>query len=211
MVNRGEFREDVYFRLAVVPVRVPALRERTEDIGLLLTRFSEGSTGWLTPRLVRALESMPWRGNVRELRNFAARARALGPAEALARCAEWAERRETRTTPPTGIREIRRSGVAPAPERPAAAEADAGTRAGASGIGARADAGSDGGAGHAEGDVAPRLSQPFRSFRGSWIAYGERAFLVALLERHDRNVAEAAREAGLERTYLYRLLRKHGI
>ncbi|MDP9151193.1 MAG: sigma 54-dependent Fis family transcriptional regulator, partial [Myxococcota bacterium] len=83
MVNRGEFREDLYFRLAVVPVRVPALRERVEDIDLLLTHFSPGAHEWLTPKVLRALQTRPWRGNVRELRNFAERARPIGPAEAL--------------------------------------------------------------------------------------------------------------------------------
>jgi two-component system, NtrC family, response regulator GlrR len=177
MVNRGEFREDLYFRLAVIPVRVPALRERVEDIGFLLTQFSEGSLGWLTPSLLHSLEARSWRGNVRELRNFAARARAVGPLEALALCAQLSGAREPVTA--------RLTGPPPAPHSsstPPAAETG-----------------------------MPSLSQPFRAFREQWVGYGEKTFLQALLDRHDRNVAAAAKEAGLDRTYLYRLLKRHGL
>jgi DNA-binding NtrC family response regulator len=193
MVNRGEFREDLYFRLAVVPVRLPALRERAEDIALLLARFSEGSLGWLTPSLLRSLERAPWRGNVRELRNFAARASALGPAEALALCGQWAEGREpvtaiiarpaeVMTPPPLQLPRMTAETLAETPAEMPAAPSD-----------------------------APSLLQPFGAFREQWINRGEREFLQALLERHQRNVAAAAKEAGLDRTHIYRLLRKHGL
>jgi DNA-binding NtrC family response regulator len=181
MVNRGEFREDLYFRLAVVPVRLPALRERVEDIGPLLTRFSEGSLDWLTPSLLHSLEARPWRGNVRELRNFAARARALGPVEALALCGQWADGREPITAVLARPPEL----MPQPPARPALPPA--------------------------EEVVDPSFFQPFGAFREQWINRGERAFLQALLDRHQRNVAAAAKEAGLDRTYMYRLLRKHGL
>ena len=58
---------------------------------------------------------------------------------------------------------------------------------------------------------APTFSQPFRAFREAWMGYGERAFLRALLDRHDNNVAAAAKEAGIDRTHMYRLIRKHGL
>jgi DNA-binding NtrC family response regulator len=198
MVNRGEFREDLYFRLAVVPVRVPALRERVDDIGLLLTLFSEGSVGWLTPSLLRALEGRPWRGNVRELRNFAARAQALGPTGALALCAEWSDTRESVTQRP-----------APMPDGPdgfrslSAQVTD--------GVSSSSPPGHDSLAPLASEATMPKFAQPFRTFREQWISYGERTFLQALLERHRRNVAAAAKEAELDRTYMYRLLRKHGL
>jgi len=76
MVREGKFREDLYYRLAVVDIRLPALRERTGDIPLLVSRFlSEFSatngnrvTG-ITPAAMKLLEAYPWPGNVRELRN----------------------------------------------------------------------------------------------------------------------------------------------
>jgi transcriptional regulator with GAF, ATPase, and Fis domain len=85
MVNAGAFREDLYFRLAVVPINVPPLRDRLDDIPLLVQRFlPEGAPSVMTPELARELASRPWLGNVRELRNFVERALALGPTEALA-------------------------------------------------------------------------------------------------------------------------------
>jgi transcriptional regulator with GAF, ATPase, and Fis domain len=215
MVNRGEFREDLYFRLAIVPVRVPPLRERPEDIGHLLEHFSSSSTGWITPGLVRSLEARPWRGNVRELRNFAARAGALGATEALTLCDDGFDSREPVTailTKPSSLDPMRFrqgvpnggvsiasmppvpvSGVPAAPSLPSIAPVPAPDSPASM------------------GDDAPSLTQPFHAFREQWIGYGERAFIRALLERHHRNVAEAAKEAGLDRTYMYRLIRKHGL
>ena len=76
MVREGKFREDLYYSLAVVDIRLPALRERAGDIPLLVSRFlSEFSaangnrvTG-ITPAAMKLLEAYPWPGNVRELRN----------------------------------------------------------------------------------------------------------------------------------------------
>ena len=76
MVSRGEFREDLYFRMCVLPVRVPPLRDRKDDIPLLVEHFLQGDK--LSPEFVSNLLGHPWRGNVRELRNFVERAKALG-------------------------------------------------------------------------------------------------------------------------------------
>ncbi|HEX9490440.1 MAG TPA: sigma-54 dependent transcriptional regulator [Stellaceae bacterium] len=75
-IAAGRFREDLYYRLAVVPIRVPSLRERCEDIPLLarhfMTRAAEAAR--LTPRdfgedAMAALQAYEWPGNVRQLRN----------------------------------------------------------------------------------------------------------------------------------------------
>jgi DNA-binding NtrC family response regulator len=81
-INRGAFREDLFFRLAVVTVELPALRHRREDIRLYVEKFLDelGARGAITldePTLAR-LEAQSWPGNVRELRNLVARAAALG-------------------------------------------------------------------------------------------------------------------------------------
>jgi two-component system response regulator GlrR len=193
MVNRGEFREDLYFRLAVVPVRLPALRERVEDIGPLLARFSEGSLGWLTPSLLHSLEDAPWRGNVRELRNFAARASALGPVEALTLSGQLAERREPVTAIINRPAELLMPPSPPAAPPPTVAVETSSPEA------------------PLQATDTPSFFQPFGAFREQWIHRGERVFLQALLERHQRNVAAAAKEASLDRTHMYRLLRKHGL
>ncbi|WP_394821505.1 sigma 54-interacting transcriptional regulator [Pendulispora albinea] len=145
MANTRAFREDLYFRLAVLPVRVPPLRERMEDIPLLASHFAARIGGALEPPLLEEMSQMPWFGNVRELRNFVERAIALGAHRAL----------DMATTP------------------------------------------------------APRMETAYKEFRERWIEFGEREYLRKLLDRHGRQVASAAQEAGLDRTYLYRLLRKH--
>jgi two-component system nitrogen regulation response regulator GlnG len=72
---RGRFREDFYFRIAVVEIRLPALRERPEDIPLLAERFLQQfelktrSSAHLLPETIEQLCRRAWRGNIRELRN----------------------------------------------------------------------------------------------------------------------------------------------
>ena len=76
-IAAGEFREDLYYRLNVVPARVPPLRERAGDIPLLvrhfLRRFAAGADISITPEAMRLLEGYAWPGNVRELENFCER------------------------------------------------------------------------------------------------------------------------------------------
>ena len=75
-IQRGEFREDLFFRLNVIPIVVPPLRERRDDIPLLIRHFAKriGEVHNLKPRRfdARAMETLQryrWRGNIRELRN----------------------------------------------------------------------------------------------------------------------------------------------
>ena len=73
-VNRQEYRADLYFRLSVVRITLPSLRERTEDVPLLaerlLHRLGARSTELLQPDFLAALQLHSWPGNVRELRNY---------------------------------------------------------------------------------------------------------------------------------------------
>ncbi len=77
MVNRGEFREDLYYRLSVIPFTIPPLRERREDINLLINHFISvfGQSGNKTllgfdRESLTTLTAFPWPGNVRELENL---------------------------------------------------------------------------------------------------------------------------------------------
>ena len=79
-IAAGTFREDLYYRLRVVPLHLPPLRERTGDVRPLLMTFigrQERMHGFRAPEFseeaLRALEAYSWPGNVRELRNFAER------------------------------------------------------------------------------------------------------------------------------------------
>ena len=79
MIKAGDFREDLFYRLNVFPIETPALRERKEDIPLLLqellSRFEheQGSTVRFTEKAVESLMEHPWPGNVRELANLVER------------------------------------------------------------------------------------------------------------------------------------------
>jgi transcriptional regulator with PAS, ATPase and Fis domain len=80
-VNEGTFREDLYYRLAVVEVTLPALRARREDIPVLANHFYEhlvGEGSELPPSFMTMLSTRDWPGNVRELRNFIERSASLG-------------------------------------------------------------------------------------------------------------------------------------
>src|SRR5436190_616622 len=75
-IEKGHFREDLYFRLAVIPIYVPPLRERPEDIALLVRHFMETISRdsnvrpkRITPAAMDALQRYRWKGNIRELRN----------------------------------------------------------------------------------------------------------------------------------------------
>ncbi len=90
-VAEGRFREDLYYRLNVVPIRVPSLRERTEDIPALVDYFLHDAARrngvhpapTLTDAALAVLRGREWRGNIRELRNVVERFVILGPADTL--------------------------------------------------------------------------------------------------------------------------------
>ena len=85
-IERGNFREDLFYRLNVIPFQVPPLRERVEDIPLLADHFLNGFTTAygrkpkeLTPEAYRLLQEYHWPGNVRELRNLMERIVIMSP------------------------------------------------------------------------------------------------------------------------------------
>jgi len=83
-IAQGRFREDLYYRLSVIPIQLPPLRERREDIPLLARHFldrfrklMEKPVSGISPEAMRRMESYDWPGNVRELENTMERAVAL--------------------------------------------------------------------------------------------------------------------------------------
>jgi len=157
-VNARRFRSDLYYRLAVLEVRLPPLRERPEDIPLLVEHVlgrlglaDRPEAGALRGEACHAdLARHPWPGNVRELRNY------------IERCLALAERPPLGADPP--------------------------------GEGAEPDGALD-----------------FKAARESWHRDFEKRYLEELLARHGGNVSAAARSAGIDRKYLYRLLWRHGL
>ncbi|HEX7523927.1 MAG TPA: sigma 54-interacting transcriptional regulator, partial [Candidatus Deferrimicrobium sp.] len=90
MVGQGTFRADLYYRVNVIPVRIPPLREHPEDLGAIAEAFLarlSADTGEpkrrLSPELLDILRAYPWPGNVRELQNGLERAVAMSPREVL--------------------------------------------------------------------------------------------------------------------------------
>jgi DNA-binding NtrC family response regulator len=152
-VAGGAFREDLYYRLAVLPVTVPALRERREDVVTLAQHFFDLYADERSPRLtgfsnraVAALLEHAWPGNVRELINRVRRALVMA---------------DGRLVTPQDL------GLESTLVMPAALD-----------------------------DVRART---------------ERLALRECLQRSGRNVSRAARDLGVSRTTMYRLLSKHGI
>ena len=171
MVKAGQFREDLYYRLAVVATHVPPLRERKADIPALAAWFADkmGRGGFAqSPSLIDLLQKHDWPGNVRELRNVVERALSLGDA-ALHDLSDGTSRM------PTGDDDASSSGSRRAPSNP---------------------------------DV---LELPFKEAKAALVESFERDYLQALLLRHRGNISRAASEAGIDRNYIHRLVKKYGL
>jgi DNA-binding NtrC family response regulator len=86
-MEAGRFREDLYYRLNVIPIHIPPLRERPEDLPALVDAFlrkhSEGKRRWLSGAAMERLEDHPWKGNARELENAIERALALSDSDEI--------------------------------------------------------------------------------------------------------------------------------
>ncbi|MCA3016518.1 MAG: sigma 54-dependent Fis family transcriptional regulator [Myxococcaceae bacterium] len=154
----GRFRRDLYYRLAVVLVTVPALRDRLDDIPMLTQHFVQGMGrgDFELPRgLLARFAAYHWPGNVRELRNLVERALAGAYVETLG------------------------------PEAPP------GVRAGL---------------------VGEHLTDlPFKEAKERLVESFTREYLVALLEKCQGNISQAAREAGIARNYVHRLVARYGL
>jgi len=93
MIRQGLFREDLFYRLNVVPIRLPPLRERVDDIGDLVSHFLRAAQGegeplkTISPDAIRLMQDYSWPGNVRELENLVRRLSALYADETI--LLEW--------------------------------------------------------------------------------------------------------------------------
>jgi DNA-binding NtrC family response regulator len=177
-VNRGAFRDDLYYRLAVVRLVVPPLRERPDDVRPLVAHFVTEAVGAARAPAVlerideanwRALEAHPWPGNVRELRNMVDRTIALAGAGVPGAFEPVLDRGP-----------VSRPGASVPPARPGVPRPSA----------------------------APP-PRPFLEQKREMVAEFERGYLLGMLERHGGNISRAAAEAGLDRMYFKRLLKKY--
>ncbi|MEM9190812.1 MAG: sigma 54-interacting transcriptional regulator [Myxococcota bacterium] len=160
-VNRGTFREDLYFRLAVVEVSLPPLRARLDDIPLLVRHFVERFAPGSPPPsadLVKAMAARPWPGNVRELRNAVERALAMAGAPDPTRSAP--------VTAPASDLEQKRQAL------------------------------------HA---------MPIKEAVELWTEDFERSYLEHVLRLSGGSVSGAARLAQVNRRYIQRMMKRHGV
>ncbi len=173
MVEEGTFRQDLYYRLAKVRLTMPALRERTEDIRMLVEHFLgllRERQPTLQPRgfsvdAIEAMQDYDWPGNVRELRNVVERSATFCEDELIALGDLPADMQARLGRPP------RRS--------PLVAEVELGTG--------------------------------LKEAKERMVALFERDYLLSLLEQHNMNISRVAREAGIDRRHVYRLMRKYDI
>lgn len=186
MVQTSEFREDLFFRLAVFEIHVPPLRRRREDIPLLIQHFIERhAAGNVRPGVstsaMAALLAYPWPGNVRELQN--AILRALVTARGEIRLEDLPERVQRGDTLPSGD------------------ESDA-SHLRLVEDGDSTEAGSPVSAATSGGDKASAILP---------LAEVERIAIARALELTDSNVSETARRLQVGRTTLYRKIDEYGL
>jgi DNA-binding NtrC family response regulator len=188
-VAEGRFREDLYYRLNVVQIELPALRERREDIGLLASYFLERASAHagrgglaFTPEAMQALERYDYPGNVRELENAIEHAVVVAEGTRI------------------GVQDL------PAAIRTPRllATGESAPRDGAP-LQARLASGRDG----MDGGIAPGAAVDARA---TWsLAEVEKEHIQRVLVRYQGNATAAARQLGLSRTTLWRKLRQYGL
>ena len=188
-VKAGRFREDLYYRLSVVRLILPPLRDRAEDVALLAKHilrsaaFNQDDSN--RPRVKgierEALDAMMnyrWSGNVRELVNVVERACAYCDTDYI--------NLEHLPEQITGVGVLRRQ-----PEPTRAPEVGITT-------------------------AAPTLpgssmTKPFKDAKEEWVASFESDYIISLLTKHGFNISHAARDADIDRKYFRKLMKKYGI
>jgi DNA-binding NtrC family response regulator len=203
-VRAGRFRQDLFYRLSVVRLHLPALRDRADDVPLLIQHFLEHgafnrkpnapSVRGASREAVTALQSYPWPGNVRELVNVVERAVSFCDSDLI----------ELSDLPDY----VRTAKVAP-PKEPAPRRATTVPIAGTS--------------------VAPTVSMnpntpapappdellaegvTFKDAKERWVASFERDYILQLLRRNGGNISHAARAADIDRKYFRKLMKKYDI
>ncbi|WDS36837.1 sigma-54 dependent transcriptional regulator [Pseudoxanthomonas sp.] len=187
-IGKGQFREDLFYRLNVFPIEMPALRDRADDLPALfqtiaaqLARTGRGEVRF-TDEALFALRSYPWPGNVRELTNLVERLAVLHPA-GLVRVQDLPARYRG------DFNDVTAAEVAPSPARAASVEKPAAAP---------------------ETIVPPGLPDDGIDLRGH-IANIELSLISEALERSQGVVAHAAQLLGLRRTTLVEKLRKYGV
>ncbi|HVC44347.1 MAG TPA: sigma-54 dependent transcriptional regulator [Candidatus Binataceae bacterium] len=184
-VTAGEFRDDLYYRVNVIDIALPPLRERTGDVSLLAQTFlhkyarSGGrELRGFTREAIALLEAHAWPGNVRELQNVVERACALADGDLI-----------TPDDLPAHL----------GARLPPAAPPTANHAADATAIPATPEL------------ADPIATLTLKEAKERWIGQLEAAYVAEVLRREGGNVSQAARVAGVDRKTLHRILSKHSL
>jgi sigma-54 dependent transcriptional regulator, flagellar regulatory protein len=216
-IAKGTFREDLYYRLNVVPIEMPPLRERGADLPILIKTLSERITASqrhiirFSPAALAALQQYRWPGNVRELGNLIERltiqcsGQEVGVDDLPARYrpADWSASHLEPTASEhsladTGVTLISGISFGETPQLPAAADAEAATS-------------------ETSASPAPEMADLLFELPAggmdlrSHLETLERRLITRALEAAEGTVAQAARLLGLRRTTLVEKLRKYGL
>jgi two-component system nitrogen regulation response regulator NtrX len=185
-IEKGGFREDLYFRLAVIPIYVPPLRERPEDIALLVKHFIESISRdsnirpkKIAPAALDVLQRNRWKGNIRELRNTVERLIIMSAGDVI----EVADLPDSVKSPGNASSRVPASGGGLAPPKSAFAEGSGETKAGEPAAGT------------------------LREFKDN----AERAFLVGKLRENGWNISKTAEAIDTPRSNLYKKLEQYQI
>ncbi|HLU68838.1 MAG TPA: sigma 54-interacting transcriptional regulator, partial [Kofleriaceae bacterium] len=194
-VREGRFRQDLFYRLSVVRLHLPALRERPDDVPLLINHFLQSQkynrapdgqlrVRGVSPAALGCLTAYDWPGNVRELVNVVERAVSFCDADTIGPEDLPEHIREARgRTPRPVTHEATYGGATPMPTLEA-------PRPPGDLIG---------------GDVT------FKDAKEKWVSSFERDYIISLLKRHGGNISHAAREADIDRKYFRKLMKKYDI
>ncbi len=181
-VKAGRFREDLFYRLSVVRLMLPSLRERKDDLPLLVDHFLKNGAfnrdrdgkqkvTEVEPEVFARLQAYNWPGNIRELVNVVERA--------------------------CSFADSHRIRVEDLPQH-------------VSGAQTRAPSALRNGP-HIPSDDGDESSLSFKDAKERWVDGFERDYLAGLLARNNGNISHAAKEADMDRKYLRKLMKKHGL
>lgn len=174
MVSQGLFREDLYFRLSVVPVYLPPLRKRKEDIPVLVEHFlksaqaeaQDSEVSGISEEVKKIFTDSRWPGNIRELKNAIDRAFSFCEGDTI----------ETQHLPDY-LKDA--GGVIESSLGSSTIELDA--------------------------------SLPFKEAKEKWVENFEKDYLIKILKNNDLNISKAAKDAGIDRKSIQRLLKKYNL
>ena len=212
-VKCNHFREDLFYRLSVVRIFLPPLRDRIDDLPLLVKHFLKNSSfnrdrnsnlklRSISCSALKAMQNYRWPGNVRELVNVVERACSLSDSDCIELCdlpehvARCAELEATVASEPSVSSSVPASGTesesVTLPVQTVSQEAVSSASV-------------------PELQVSAFTDKTFKDAKEAWLSSFEGDYIRAVLERNNYNISQASRESDIDRKYFRKLMKKYGI